>query len=188
MIPQALLDQLRHLIRPLSNRIASMVARGVVQLVADGGRLQVVQLGAAGEIVDDAEHHQPYGLSSVPLDGAEAVALFPNGDHGHPLVVVVSDRRHRPTGGEPGQVDLYGHTGARVTLRSNGDIEVRPAPGREVYVRNEGGTADRLVKVSEFTGHTHLPGTFAAPSGGGPVTGASAGAAAVSGTQTLRAE
>lgn len=191
-IGRDVIDQLRHLLRPIATRVANTVARAVVQLVDDDRKLQLVQLGVlAGETVDGAEHHQPFGLSSVPLAGAEAVVVFPGGDRSHPLVVTVSDRRYRPTGGDPGDVTLYnvvdGATGAKVILLATGDIEVHPAPGHEVLIRDEGGGVDRLVKKSEHDGHTHAPGTFTT-AGGGPVTGLSGGAAAVAGTQRLRVQ
>lgn len=142
-------DTIRQLdlwLRPLQQRVANLVARGVVKLAGDGTKLQQLQLGVlAGETVDSAEYHQAYGFSSVPLGGAEAVVLFPSGDRAHPLVVAVSDRRHRPTGGEPGEVTVYNNTGARITLTKDGDIEVQPATGRQVFVREEGGTAQRLL-------------------------------------------
>lgn len=110
-------DQLRHLLRPLATRIANTVARAVIQLADDGKKLQLLQLGVlAGETVDDGEHHQPYGFSSVPLGGAEAVVVFPNGDRSHPLVVSVSDRRHRPTGGKGGEVCMYTDEGDVIRL------------------------------------------------------------------------
>jgi phage baseplate assembly protein V len=146
------LDQLRHLLRPLAARVANLEARGVVQLVDDSTEMQLLQLGVLdGETIDDAEHYQPYGLTSVPLPGAEAVVVFPNGDRSHPLVVTVADRRHRPTGGDPGDVTLHQHTGAKVILKASGDIEVQPAPGPEGVPRarardgrhGAGETADR---------------------------------------------
>lgn len=57
----------------------------------------------------------------------------------------------------------------------------------EVLVHNGSGGAEPLVRKSEFDGHTHPPGSFNAPSGGGPVTGDSGGAAAVDGTSVLKA-
>lgn len=183
------LEQLRHHLRPLTTRIANTVVRAVVQLVDDAKKLQLVQLGALyGETVDSAEHFQPYGFTSVPLVGAEGVALFPNGDRSHPLLIAVSDRRYRPTGGEPGQVTMYHHSGSKMTMLANGNVEVQPGPGGEVLVRDAGGAVDRLVKKSEHDGHTHPAGTLAAPVGGGPVTGVSGGAAAVAGTQRLRVQ
>ena len=187
MIDRGTMDQLRQILRPITARVANTVARAVVQLVDDGRMLQMVQLGVlADETVEDAEHHQPYGFASVPLDGAEAIALFPDGDRERPLVVAISDRRHRPTGAQPGDVTLYHRDGARVLLLAGGNIEVRPGPGGEVFIRDEGGSADRLVKKSEYDGHTHNAGTLAAPNGA--VSGKTAGADAVAGTQRLKAQ
>lgn len=191
-IGRDVIEQLRHLLRPIATSVRNMAARAVVELVNDGTKLQLVQLGVLdGETVDDGEHCQPYGLTAVPLPGAEAVVIFPGGDRSHPLVVSVSDRANRPTGGESGDVTLYSpvsQTSARVILLASGDIEIHPAPGHEVLIRDEGGSIDRLVKKSEHDGHTHAPGTFVAPGGGGPVTGVSGGAAPVAGTQRLRVQ
>lgn len=114
----------------LSRRIANIVARAVVQLVDDAKKLQLLQVGVlAGETIDDAEHCQPYGFSSVPLAGAEAVVVFPNGDRSHPLAIAVSDRRYRPTGGQAGQVGLYHYLGAVLVMLANGTVEIRSAAG-----------------------------------------------------------
>ena len=186
-ISREILDQLRHVWRPIATRVANTVARGVVRLVDDSTKMQLLQLGVlAGETIDGAEHFQPYGFSSVPLAGAEHVTLFPNGDRSHPLTIVVSDRRYRPTGGQPGEVTVYNNTGAKITMTKDGDIEVLPAPGRQVFIRNPDGTADRLVKVSEFNGHKHAAGTLTAPNGA--VTGTTAVADAATGTQTLQVQ
>lgn len=112
-----MLGQLRHLLGPLATRIANTVARGVVQLVDDETKLQLLQVGViADETIDGAEHFQPYGFSSVPLPGAEAAMLFPNGDRGHAIALGVSDRRYRPTGGQGGEVFLYTDEGDVIRL------------------------------------------------------------------------
>lgn len=179
MIGRDLLDQIRRLLNPLKIRIANLISRAVVQRVDDGKKLQELQIGVlAGEDLDEAERFQQYGFSSVPLEGAEAVSLFPNGDRGHPLVIAVDDRRHRPTGGQPGEVTIYSHTGAFARFMDSGDIEVTPAPGREVFVRSEGGTTEPLVKKSEFEAHVH--GTGVGPS--------STPSVPIAGTSILKAE
>lgn len=116
-IDRETISQLRHLLRPIANRVANVIARGVVQRVDDARKLQLVQIGALpDETIDSGEHHQPYGFSSVPLPGAETVCAFPDGDRGHPLVVAISDRRHRPTGGQAGEVVMYTDEGDTVRL------------------------------------------------------------------------
>lgn len=149
------LRQLRHILRPHATRLANMIARGVVQLVNDGKKMQLVQIGAlANETVEGdkgAEHFQAYGFSSVPLVGAEHVTIFPTGDRGHPLVIVVADRRYRPTGREPGEVTVYNHTGASMTITKDGDIVARPAAGRQMLV-DDGSGAAALPTMADFNG------------------------------------
>jgi phage baseplate assembly protein V len=112
-----MIDAVTRLLAPLRNRIANMVARAVVQLVADGGSLQALQLVVgADETRDGCERFQEYGFTSVPLAGAEAVVLFVGGRRDHGLVVAVDDRRHRMAGLEAGEVALYTDEGDHVLL------------------------------------------------------------------------
>lgn len=144
------LTQLRHLLRPLSNRIANSIARAVVQVVDDNTKQQLLQIGVlAGEDIDEAERFQEYGFSSVPLAGAEAVVLFPNGDRAHPLVVAVDDRRYRVTGLQRGEVAVYSKFGALIKLTKDGDIEVVPAPGGEVRIGGAG-VSDPVARASDL--------------------------------------
>lgn len=116
-VTKDVLEQIRHIIRPHAVRLANMIARGVVQLVDDSGKLQMMQIGVLDdETIDKAEHHQPYGFTSVPKAGAELVVVFPVGDRSHPLVVSTSDRRYRPTGGQAGEVCLYTDEGDTIRL------------------------------------------------------------------------
>jgi phage gp45-like len=136
------LAQLSHLLRPLRVQVANLAARATVQLVDDSGQMQTLQIGdIAGGPYPGAEHVQPYGFSSVPRAGADtAVVIFPNGDRGHPLVMVVADRRYRPTGRPDGDVTMYHHTGAMVTFSEAGDVILEPAPGRKVLAGGAGAT------------------------------------------------
>jgi phage baseplate assembly protein V len=115
-----LVDTVTRLLAPLRIRIANMVARAVVQLVNDGAKLQVLQLGVLeGETREGCERFQEYGFTSVPLAGAEAVVLFVGGRRDHGLVVAVDDRRYRKKDLQPGEVALYHHAGPFVLLKSD---------------------------------------------------------------------
>lgn len=130
MIGRDVLNQIKILLRPMQVRIANSIARAVVQLVDDGQKLQRVQISVlAGELVDGAEHFQPYGFFSVPLSGAEAVVMFPNGDRGHALVVAVSDRRTRPTSSQGGESGLYTDEGDEIRL-ARGHVIVLKTTGQ----------------------------------------------------------
>jgi phage baseplate assembly protein V len=192
-IDQETLNQVRHLIRPLSTRTVNMVARATLQLVDDSAKMQRIQIGGVlGGPYPDVEHVQPYGFSSVPLAGADTVlTIFPNGDRGHPIVVAVGDRRYRPTGGEPGEVTVYNNTGASIHITKDGDILVRAAPGRDVLVDDGSGSTEPVVKRSEFLSHGHvIVATGAVSPCAGPVAGAApAGSAALlPGTDAFKAK
>lgn len=117
MISRELLAQLGHAMRPIATRVANTIVRGVVQLADDSHKQQLLQIdGFEGGPIDGAENFQPYGLSSVPLAGAQHVTVFPNGDLAHPLTIAVSDRRYRPTGGKAGEVVLYTDEGDVIRL------------------------------------------------------------------------
>lgn len=191
-VSRGLVRQIEKLLEPLKSRIRDSIARAVVQRVSDGKKLQVVQLGVMdGEDLDDCERFQEYGFTSVPRRGAEAVLLCPNGDRGHPLVVAVDDRRHRLNDLSTGEVAVYNHTGARVTMKKSGDIEVNPAEDREVFVREPDGSVDRLVRKSEHESHRHNPpplvGDTTYGDGSDPSTETSSPTESIEGTSVLRA-
>lgn len=107
--------------------MAGMLARGVVVLANSARKLQSLQLRiTAGEAKDDMEHFEPYGITSCPLEGAEALAAF-IGDRSHGVVLVVSDRRYRLQGLEAGEVALYTDEGDVVHLKRGRVIEVKTA-------------------------------------------------------------
>lgn len=163
-LTREVLDQLARLMQPLKTRVANAIARAVVESVNDARKLQLLQISVSDRAdIDDAERFQEYGFTSVPLPGAEAVVVFPNGDRAHPLVVGVDDRRYRPKDWEPGEAGVYNFTGAFVKLTKDGDIIARPAPGREVIV-DDGGGAEPLVRQSDFLNHGHPTAAAGPPS------------------------
>jgi phage baseplate assembly protein V len=123
-----MITALTRLLQPIRTRLDNMVARAVVQLVNDGTKLQVVQLSILdGETREGCERFQSYGLTSVPLDGAEAVVLFAGGRRDHGLVIAVDDRRYRLKGMQGGEVALYTDEGDRIHFKRGGTIEVKAA-------------------------------------------------------------
>lgn len=123
------------ILRPLVSRLANVVAREIVRFVDDGPKLQLLQISGlrvetdSEELHEEAEHFQPYGFYAVPLAGAEAVAVYPNGDRAHSLVLAVADRRYRPTGGAGGEVGLYTDEGDQVRL-GRGHVMVLSTSGQ----------------------------------------------------------
>ena len=108
----------------MRNPIASVLARGVVVLANSARKLQSLQLRiTAGEVKDDIEHLEPYGVTSCPLEGAEALVGF-FGDRSHGVVIMVADRRFRLQGLKPGEVALYTDEGDYLQFKRGRVIEV----------------------------------------------------------------
>jgi phage baseplate assembly protein V len=121
------------LIEKQARKVRNIVARGVVAMVRDDSAMQGLQLALLeGELIDNAEHPQPYGFSSHPLPDAEAFVVFCGADRGHPIVFCVDDRRYRVTGSEPGEVVIYTDEGDTIKLKRGNVIEVKTKGDVEV--------------------------------------------------------
>jgi phage baseplate assembly protein V len=161
------IDVFTRLAKPLKDRIANMVARAVVQLVSDAGKLQVVQLGVlADETREKVERFQEYGFTSVPLAGAEAVVLFVGGRRDHGLVIAVDDRRYRKKDLQPGEVALYNQAGPFVLLKSDrvivDGVELRlGSDAASNFVALANLVDARLAAIrTAFNAHIHAGGTI----------------------------
>lgn len=111
----------------LSGRVRLAIGRAVLNLVNDASKLQSVQVQVrADEVRDDAEHFQSYGFTSVPLPGAEGIALAVGGSTDHVVVINVDDRRYRKTGMAAGEVAIYTQWGDEIWLRQ-GEIHIKHA-------------------------------------------------------------
>ena len=119
------------LLAPMQRRLAQLVNRAVLQVVNDAGGLQELQVQAlADEVLDRIERFQQYGLTSVPLPGAEGLLLSVGGSRSNAVIIAVDDRRYRIQGLEGGEVALYTlddelAPGHRIVLKRGGIIEIR---------------------------------------------------------------
>lgn len=109
---------------PMKRRLQNMIARGVVKLSNAAKKMQAVQLALlADETSEDSlEHFEPYGFTSRPLPGAEAVTVFIDGDRSHGLCLVVADRRYRMTDFKEGEVAIHDNKGQSVHLTEDGIV------------------------------------------------------------------
>lgn len=111
------------MIGPYARRIGNIVSRGTVALVNAATKMQTLQVRLlAGEPKDDVEHFEPYGFTSNPKPGAEAVALFLDGDRSHGVVVVVADRRYRLKSLASGEMAIHDDQGQKVHLTRAGIV------------------------------------------------------------------
>lgn len=163
------------LIQRLRSRLDAVVARAVIARVNDALKTQRVQLTILdGEVEDDVEHLQPYGLSFVPPEGAEAIALAVAGDRGHTVAICANSPGARPTGENTAETGgLYTAGEWRVFIDADGVVHVGARDGAE-FVALAQKVLDELNDVkadldavkSTFDTHTHagaFGGTGSAP-------------------------
>lgn len=157
-----LIEVVRRLVRDelarLGRQQEAMVTRAVVARVADTPSTQELQVVGLDDDVMPVEHLQPYGLSSAPLDGAQALVLCVGGQREHGVAVAVGDRRYRPTNRPAGEVTLYDHRGQLVRLAESG-VAVVPAAGGKVRLGSDGLTSANGVvhgaAIDPLTGLTY---------------------------------
>lgn len=154
-------DPIAARLAPLKRAIANMVSRAVVKLVDDSKKQQLLQLQLlSGEVRDDVEHLQPYGFTSVPVEGAEGAVICVEGFRAHPLAIVIGDRRYRIVGLAGGEVAVYDKTGSKIVMKASGDIEITPSSGTvkltgDLNVSGDVvGHAGTIAPIS-LTGHSH---------------------------------
>lgn len=112
-------------LQPVHRKLRLMVTRGVVQLVDPSTMLQQLQLKAiGGELLDAIEHWEPYGYTSRPHPGAEALLLSVGGDRDHAVAVSVADRRFRLKNLAKGEVALYTDEGDVIHFKRGNHIYI----------------------------------------------------------------
>ena len=108
-----------------------MIGRAVLTVVDADRMTQSIQVEALqDEVIDDFEHMEPYGFTSHPHPGAEAILAALGGMREHSVAVVVGDKRYRLTGLDEGEVAIYtdeNNSGGahRIVLKRGREIEMR---------------------------------------------------------------
>lgn len=113
------------ILNPIKRRIMGMVSRAVVKAVTDTSGIQKLRIALlADEEHDKIERIQQYGFTSVPLAGAEGVAVFVGGSRDHGIVIAVDDKRYRLKNLAAGEVALYTDEGDKIHFKRGGKIEI----------------------------------------------------------------
>lgn len=116
------------LMSPLARSVGNMLARGTLVLANAATKMQSLQVRILdGEAKDAVEHFEPYGYTSRPHPGAEALLQFFGGDRSHGVAFMVADRRYRLTGLESGEVALFDDLGSKIVIKRGNVIEVTAA-------------------------------------------------------------
>jgi phage baseplate assembly protein V len=119
------LHAIEKLTAPLKRRVRNLVRRAIVRLVYDDPKMQELQIAVlSGEVRDQVERWEDYGLTSHPIPGAEALVLALGGNSAHSAVIKVGDRRYRLTSLAEGEVALYDDQGQKIHLKRGKEIEI----------------------------------------------------------------
>jgi phage baseplate assembly protein V len=104
-------------------KISNMISRGTLADIDPDRKMQTVQARLlAGETKNGLEYFEPYGITSVPNNDAELVAVFLDGDRSNGLVICIADRRFRLQGMKTGEVALHDDQGQKVHLTRDGIV------------------------------------------------------------------
>lgn len=111
------------LLKPIKRQLRQMITRGLVKLVDTDTlftELQVVALD--GEVLDQVELFEQYGLTSHPHDDAETILLSLNGKRSHTIAFMAGNRQYRLKGLAQGEIALYDDQGQKVHLTRTGIV------------------------------------------------------------------
>lgn len=164
-----------NLVAPVSRRLRTLLRRSVVRLVKYSGSVRLLQAKVpGGSALSDLEHLEPFGFTSHPVPGAEALVLSFGGNGSHSVALMVSDRRYRVTIAE-GEVALYNANGDSLHFKADGTAVVTAATKVQID-----SPATEISGTLTVTGATTLSSTLA-------VAGATTAASITSGAITASA-
>ena len=143
-----------------------MTIRGTVALTDASGKVQKIQAeGYKGDVRDDVEVFEQYGLTSRPRDGTdtdgpECLLIDLGQTTDLTAAVAVGDRRYRPTDLDKGAVVIYDHLGNEIRLGGSA-IEITGDINHDgTQVVSESVTAGTGFKAGVSSVETGVTGTL----------------------------
>lgn len=137
----------------ISGWIRRLASRARLHRIDDSTGIQAVQVELLAGEIRNLQRLQDYGITSVPLPGAEGIALALNGDRAQSVIIKTDDRRHRITELQPGEVCIYTHEGDTIHLKRGRKIEINGAEQVDVNtkVANVNAATSATIKSAEIT-------------------------------------
>jgi phage gp45-like len=141
----------------LGGDVRALTVRGVVLAVNDGTALQTADVQTHDGVVrSELEVATPYGFSSVPPSGANAVLVAIGADPGDMMVLALWHPGARLGGLAPGESALWDAGGNRVAVRQGGTVEVVAATSVRLVV--QGTTLEATAAGVTITGPVTIKG------------------------------
>ena len=121
-----MIEDIKRIIAPISRRVLLMISRCRLNIIDDSSKTQSAQAELYdAEVHDDAQVWQQFGLTSVPPNGSEGIALFLGGERRTPLIIATENKELRIKNLKSGEVALYSSCGDTITLKSDNSIAVK---------------------------------------------------------------
>lgn len=109
----------------VERRRSGMVRRVIVKQSDDTKEVRTLQVsGIAKQVNSGVEHLEPFGFSSNPPEGAEALKIEVGGSPAHPLILVAFDRRYRIKNLQPGEAIVFNQWGDYIKFSQDRHIRV----------------------------------------------------------------
>lgn len=164
---------MNQLINELKRKILLAVGIGILRIIDDTKKIQKCQISLMdNETHSNVDRYQEYGFSSVPLPGAQAVAVSIAGSRDNSIIIATEDGRYRPLNLNPGEVTIYNQLGDKIVIKQNRTIEIT-APNVIINgnlqvtgnILDNSGTNTRTVSGmrAQYNGHHHHPTSQSPP-------------------------
>lgn len=107
-----------------------MVTKALVDSVDDSAVIQRLKLKLLdSEILENVEHIQQYGFTSIPPQDSEIVAVEVGASRDHVLAVASTHSKSRPVGSQVGEVSVWCQHGQRMYHKSDGSTVITATSG-----------------------------------------------------------
>lgn len=150
---EAVKNLVNMMVRPLRNRVYTMITRAVLETADDSDGMQVVKLNLlAGETRDKVERFQNFGFTSNPPANSECVALAIGGNRDHLIVVVAGDRASRIKNLETGEAAFHNIAGDHLTFKNTGTLEGEVSKNVELTIAENMELVLKKIKIENDQG------------------------------------
>lgn len=119
-------DLIKKITNPLYERIISIISLCTINKVNDETNTQTAQGELySGEIREDLERWQNYGMTSNPPNNSEGICFSFGGEREANFILAVEDKDSRPTGLKTGEVCIYTIEKDHIYFKQGNQIEIK---------------------------------------------------------------
>lgn len=122
----------------MAARLAGVVTRGVVTRINDKLKAQSLQIELRfGEVADNVEHFQPFGLSFHPSKASEVIVFAVGGSQDNLVALAAMDRDVRPADISEGEGGLYTPSGWKLFCADDDTVSAGSKVGEDWASRSD---------------------------------------------------